>query len=53
MNKFLKILIITAVLCLLLNLFATLFLLCNFRHYVNDALDSYSLRSARKPLLFK
>lgn len=53
MNKSLKILIITAFLCILLNLFATLFLLWNFRNYVDGALDAYTLRSARKPLLLK
>ncbi len=53
MSKSLKILIITAFLCILLNLFVTLFLFWNFRHYINEALDSYILRSARKPLPLK
>lgn len=56
MRKSLKILIITAFLCLLINLFVTLFLLWNFKSYVRQAMDSYSLHSIResvspKPLL--
>lgn len=53
MSKPLKILIITAFFILVLNLFVTLFLLWNFRSLVNDSLDSYSLRSVRKPLPLK
>lgn len=53
MSKTLKILIITAFFLLMLNLFVTLFLFWNFRSLVNDSLNSYSLRSMRKPLPFK
>ncbi len=49
MHKSLKILIITAFLCLLINLFVTLFLLWNFKSYAREALDSYSLHSMREP----
>lgn len=53
MSKSLKILIIAAFLCILLNLFVTLFLVWNFRYLVKDALNSYSLRSVRHPLPLK
>ncbi len=49
MHKSLKILIITAFLCLLINLFVTLFLLWNFKSYVRETLDSYTLHSMREP----
>ena len=49
MRKSLKILIITAFLCLLINLSVTLFLLWNFKSYIRESLDSYNLRSMREP----
>lgn len=50
MRKSLKILIITGFLCLLINLSVTLFLLWNFKSYMREILDSYSLHSMRQPV---